>query len=93
MESIEIKKKFRAQLKVFYFINFMIFIFLLLSLYFSNKLGVYQNTFIPICILFFVWIFNADKFYSCPACNGNPRGKNGLIYPPRKCSQCSVELI
>jgi len=30
--------------------------------------------------------------YRCPACGQVPRGKEGLIYLPKNCTACDVEL-
>lgn len=38
------------------------------------------------------WIFSADRFCLCPACEQVPRGREGLIAKPKQCAKCSVAL-
>jgi len=44
-------------------------------------------------VAFLLWLFNADRFCLCPACEQVPRGAGGLIVKPKQCVKCGVALI
>lgn len=92
MDSQQIKQQFKRKAKRFYIANVVVLVSLGTALYQAKELGYYQQAFVPIVVLFLLWIFNMDKLYRCPACNAVPRGKEGLIYLPKRCVACGVEL-
>lgn len=92
MPAQNIKKIFKRRMQLFYIWSFIVVVVLSLALYFAKQYGFYTPAFIVVVLLFLLWIFNADKIYRCPNCNQSPRGKEGLIYLPRHCASCEVEL-
>ncbi|MGB2271841.1 MAG: hypothetical protein ACPH15_02360 [Pseudomonadales bacterium] len=76
----------------FYIVNLVMSVIIGVALYQTKELGIYKEAFIPIIVVFLLWIFNIDKLYRCPACGKVPRGKEGLIYLPKVCVACGVEL-
>lgn len=92
MEQQEIKRQFMQKAKRFYVANIVMVVAIGTALYQAKELGFYKVAFVPIVIVFLLWVFNMDKLYRCPACGEVPRGKQGLIYLPKQCVQCGVEL-
>lgn len=92
MNNHQIKQQFKQKAIRFYLVNTMMAVIIAAALWLMKQWGVYQQGFIPIVVIFFLWIFNIDKVYRCPACGKSPRGKEGLIYLPKKCGHCGVEL-
>jgi hypothetical protein len=92
MEPNEIKKRFAKKATRFYIVNLIMSVIIGVALYQTKELGIYKEAFIPIIVVFLLWIFNIDKLYRCPACGQVPRGKEGLIYLPKNCIACGVEL-
>lgn len=92
MEPNEIKKRFAMKATRFYIVNLVMSVIIGVALYQTKELGIYKEAFIPIIVVFLLWIFNIDKLYRCPACGKVPRGKEGLIYLPKVCVACGVEL-
>jgi hypothetical protein len=91
-DSQLIKREFLKKAKRFYIANVIVLVAIGVALYQTKALGFYKEAFIPIVAIFLLWIFNMDKLYRCPACNKVPRGKEGLIYLPKSCAACGVEL-
>ncbi len=92
MNNQQIKLQFAEKVKRFYAVNGVMIITIAMSLWAAKKWGVYQQAFIPIVFIFFIWIFNIDKLYRCPVCKKSPRGKQGLIHLPSRCTHCHTEL-
>lgn len=92
MEQEEIKRQFRQKAKRFYIANVFMMVAIGLALYQAKEQGFYKIAFVPIVVVFLLWIFNMDKLYRCPACGEVPRGKQGLIYLPKECVKCGVSL-
>tara|TARA_B110000967_G_scaffold132880_1_gene135675 strand:+ start:966 stop:1262 length:297 start_codon:yes stop_codon:yes gene_type:complete len=92
MDAKEIKQRFAKKATRFYIVNFIMALVIGVGLYQAKVLGIYKEAFVPIIVLFLLWIFNIDKLYRCPACGQVPRGKEGLIYLPKNCTACDVEL-
>ncbi|MGB1191988.1 MAG: hypothetical protein ACPG3T_03605, partial [Pseudomonadales bacterium] len=85
-------KRFAMKATRFYIVNLVMSVIIGVALYQTKELGIYKEAFIPIIVVFLLWIFNIDKLYRCPACGKVPRGKEGLIYLPKVCVACGVEL-
>ena len=92
MDAEEIKQRFEKKATRFYIVNFIMALVIGVGLYQAKVFGIYKEAFVPIIALFLLWIFNIDKLYRCPACGKVPRGKEGLIYLPKNCTACDVEL-
>mgnify|MGYP001431839391 CR=1 FL=1 len=92
MNSYQVKKEFKQKVERFYLLNTIMVVLIAGALWFTKQWGVYRQAFIPIVVIFFLWIFNIDKVYRCPVCEKSPRGKQGLIYLPKRCGHCGVEL-
>ena len=92
MDQLDIKRQFKIKTYQFLAANLIMLVALGLVLQLSKHWGYYQHAFIPVVIVFLLWIFNADKLYRCPNCKGVPRGKEGLIVIPKSCNACGVDL-
>lgn len=91
-DSATIKTLFKKRLKLFYLSNVVVLCAIGWVLYYADQNGWYQQAFVPLTVIFLLWIFNADKLRSCPHCGGKTRGKQGLLYMPRQCASCGIEL-
>ncbi len=72
--------------------NLAMFMVIAAGLYLSREWGIYREAFIPLSIVFLLWIFNADRLCRCPACEGSARGRQGLVHRPARCDNCGVAL-
>ena len=92
MNPIEIKIQFKRKVVRFVIANIAMLVILGVALQMAKLGGYYQQAFVPVVIVFLIWLFNADKLYRCPQCQAVPRGKEGLISIPKRCQACGVEL-
>ena len=72
--------------------NAAMFIGIAAGLYLAREAGVYREAFVPLSIIFLLWIFNADRLCRCPACEQSARGRQGLIHRPLQCESCGAAL-
>ncbi len=89
----QLLSQFKKQLYFYYIVNVLGFIVFGCALFLAQRSEYYRESFVVLVALFLLWIFNIDKLCRCPFCHGNPRGKQGLFFSPKKCAACGEPLL
>ena len=68
MNNHQIKEQFKKKAIRFYLVNSMMAVIIVAALWLTKQWGIYQQAFVPIVVIFFLWIFNIDKVLSSEWC-------------------------
>lgn len=87
-----VKAAFAKKVRQFYVLNALLLLALIVIARLTQDIEFSRIRFIVLTTIFLLWLFNADKLYRCPNCGEVPRGKQGLIYLPKRCAACDIQL-